>query len=271
MKLAIFIHYSEKNIVEEYVKFYLKNLHLYFDKIVIVTSSLNLTKNDFSEDNKIDLIYDEKNGYDFGKLYLALNSIEIDLYDRIGFFNDSSILFNNLDMIFDTIDTCNSDFIGLTDSMEIIPGYITENNYHLQSYFLIFNNRAISKLQQFFIDIDFVNFFKINLSPRDLRMKIIVECEIGLTQYMMSHRIKTYSIFKSEDIIVQYARDVKATNIHIILWKELIEMGYPFIKKKIVYDGFDPVLEKPYLPNFSQWKNIVAEYASEEFKNLNIL
>lgn len=269
--VAIFIHYSTNHKVEKYVKFYIEKILDFFDSIIVVTNLVSPSVNDFSNNLKVSVIKEETNNYDFGKFYLAFKHLNLDNYDKIALINDSAVLFNDLDLIFTKGDSLNKDFWGITDSKEIVPGYITQNTYHIQSYFLIFNKKAIPILDRFFKNINIEEFFKQNLSVRELRMKIVVDLEIGLSQFMLKNNITAGSIFSCNELAQKFKRDINKLNLHIALWKELIEMGYPFIKRKIVTNGFDPVYEKNLIDSFLGWQTIIKEYSSEEFKKLNII
>jgi len=51
---------------------------------------------------------------------------------------------------------------------------------------------------------------------------------------MIRNKIKPTSWFKSIEFSKEYNIPLEKINLHIMFWEELIEKGYPLIKKKIV-------------------------------------
>jgi lipopolysaccharide biosynthesis protein len=270
-KLAIFVHYSPKGIVYPYVKYYISKLYDHFDHILVVTNTQSVKTMDFSP-KPVEMLVFKNEGYDFGMFYKALNSIDILQYETIGYFNDSNILFKDLFKTFDEGKKLNCDIWGITDSIEGVPGYKVKNTHHIQSHFLVFEKNAIPLLFTFFDSISFSDVFNADIPLRDLRLKVITECEMGITEFYTSKKFKVGSIFDCKTFISQHSDMKPNTNMHIFLWKELIENGYPFIKKKIVNNGFDPVYEpKSSLPSFEGWRPLVDRYMDNNAKSLKIL
>ena len=200
--LCIFINFNRKDIISNYVKVYVKELLNYFDELIIVTNTLHAKPEDYSNSNKIDIRNFKNEGYDFGLFFKTLNSIDKKEYYRIAFINDSNILFKKLDKVFNWKNNNDADLWGITDSREGVPGYKMTNTYHIQSHFLIFEKKAINLLDNFFKSINFHKVFSVkNLKERDLRLKIVSECEMGITSYMMRNGIKVKSIFHCDTFI----------------------------------------------------------------------
>lgn len=86
---------------------------------------------------------------------------------------------------------------------------------------------------------------------------------MGITEYITEKGFSVGSMFEVKKFSPKYIKvPPDRVNMHIKLWKELIENGYPFIKKKIVVNGFDPIHEpKHTLPDFSGWKDVVKRYS----------
>ena len=172
-------------------------------------------------------------GYDFGLFYRALHSIDFKTYDRIAFVNDSNILVGSFKNIFKWGDGNDCGMWGLTDSLESPPALRGQNTYHIQSHFMIFEKAAINLLDQFFKSINFEKY--LTTSTQHLRVQIINNCEIGLSQFMLKNRVKLGSYFSVKDkaspnfIFANYRH-----NVHVYKWEELIKGGYPLIKRKLV-------------------------------------
>lgn len=227
--LCYFVCYTE-TIPDNSDLRYINELKNHFDQVVILTNYEYMGKYTDCE-----FVILENKGYDFGFLYQAINDKDLTEYHSISFVNNSNILLENknLNEFFKWLDQQDSKFCGITDSSEMASLNELDAPYHIQSHFLIFKEEAIILLQEFFLIINFERFFLIE-NKKQLRHAIIIECEIGLTQFMIRNRIKPASWFKSIEFSKEYNIPLDKINLHIMFWKELIEKGYPLIKKKIV-------------------------------------
>jgi len=269
--LCIFVNFS-KTKTDNYIKVFVEELCNHFDKMLFVTNLENITEPAILNNPKIRILCFKNEGYDFGMFYKSLFFIDVFDYTRIALINDSNILFNKLDNIFSWGNSCAADLWGITDSGQGSPGVFNENTYHIQSHFLVFENKSIQILHNFFSYISFQNIFETKLKQKDLRLKVIADCEIGLTQYMLSHDLQVDAFFKYKDFVPAKSFDNPSSiNMHIILWKELIQNGYPFIKKKIVLHDFDPeYIPLECLPDFSDWKDIVRKHMFSKLAFIDI-
>lgn len=264
--LCIFINFSVKK-TDNYIKVFVEELCNHFDKLLFVTNLENTAEPELLDNPKIRVLSFKNEGYDFGMFYKSLFFIDILDYKRIALINDSNILFNKLDHVFSWGNNCTADLWGITDSGQGSPGVFTNNTYHIQSHFLVFEYKSIQLLHDFFSHIGFHKIFEIKLKKNDLRLRIIADCEIGITQYMLSHNLKVDAFFKYKDFTPANSfENPSSINMHILLWKELIQNGYPFIKKKIVLHDFNPkYVPNECLPDFSDWKSVVLDNLSKEF------
>ena len=262
--LAVFVHYGESKKFPNYVEYYIKQLVEYFDEVIVTYNERPYVyKVPTIEGVKYLSIINE--GYDFGCFYKVLKDLNTTKYHTIGFFNDSNVVFSSIGKVLEWGFKSNLDMWGITDSHECPPGVNSRKSYHIQSHFIVFGIGAIAKLNDFFKHIAFERFFDIK-DNRILRLKIISNIEIGMSQYMLDLGLRLGSFFKSESFIPSVSkRDYHTTNVHIWLWKELILNGYPFIKKKLVVNGFDPKQDPPNtLPNFNNWQTVVMKFCNEE-------
>jgi glycosyltransferase involved in cell wall biosynthesis len=224
--LCYFVCYTETTPDNSDLR-YINELKKHFDQIVILTNYEHMGKYTDCEFEILD-----NKGYDFGFLYQAINGKDLAGYHSISFVNNSNILLKDktLDEFFEWVHQQDSKFCGITDSSETVNEL--DESYHIQSHFLIFKDEAIILLQRFFTIINFERFFLIE-NQKQLRHAIIIECEIGLTQFMIRNRIQPVSWFRSIEFSKEYNMPLDKINLHIMFWKELIEKGYPLIKKKI--------------------------------------
>src|SRR5574344_839427 len=138
-RLAIFAHFDKKNIIDDYVLFYVNQLKKYCDKVLFYSLS-DLDENELQKLDDVILV--KHNEYDFGSykrgFFFAKEQNLLEDIDELLFVNDSCYCINSLDKIFNY--SFKLDFWG-----------IIENNFgfkklgkfcfsifepHLQSWFL---------------------------------------------------------------------------------------------------------------------------------------
>jgi lipopolysaccharide biosynthesis protein len=207
--ICFFSSYFPGEKVPEYIKFYLNELVRHFSEVVYITTEKVITDSDagFLKEKNIRLMLVRNEGYDFGMWHKGLNSIDTSIYDRIGLVNDSCILFNKLDDFFAWVNNGAYDYCGFT-----------ENNaprYHLQSYFLVVNKRAIAMLKEY-LDKN---------GPKPTLKEVIITYELGLSDYMLKAAMNVAAYYKAIN------RFGDPTWVRA---KELISNGYPLIKKRII-------------------------------------
>jgi len=226
---------------------YLKEISQYFSETIVTTNYRGY----------IDLPYTfrsyKNEGYDFGQFYKVLKSIDLNQYNRIALVNDSNSLVGKFDKIFNWGNKSKLDIWGLTDSQQRHPQVKDIHSYHVQSHFLVFEKRALSLLPAFFNKIEFEKKF-MKESNVELRSKIIVNCEYGLTYFMQQYNLKVgarYSIKNWKPM------KNKFLNMHVTYWEELINDGYPLIKNKLLRGEWDNIGQDS-IPNpKNKWKYMV--------------
>ena len=174
-----------------------------FDKIV----KTNLLGSDF-------LLVRENIGFDFGAWSHIINIIPaIWSANSILFVNNS--FYGNLYKSSYTISSIlNSsyDVIGLTDSYEY--------QWHIQSYFFILKNTALSNLR--------LRKFWSSMTSFDQKDDVIKHYELEMTHFFRSVGLKVKVIFPSCFL------NKKENPLHD-RWKELISKGFPFVKKELLH------------------------------------
>lgn len=258
--LCVFIHFSKSEFIPKYVEIYVNELSLHFDDVVFVLNK-RVIKSDLTLFNKnITLQLIKNEGYDFGMFYKVIQTIDPNEYSRIACINDSNVLFNKLNPIFSWAETKNYDFWGLIDSYEK-PWFSTHiNNYHLQSHFIVFNERAIQLLPLFFASIHTEEILKeTNLTK--LRQNVINSWEIGLSQFMIQNGLSSGSYINSEIYSRKYLSGQKK-NIGHLLYPQLIRDGYPLLKKKIIFNR----KLKDIFRFQTSWKKLIRLFGNQEWE-----
>jgi len=231
--LLIFVHYNREEPyihLPEYVKKYVKTLMPFFTDTVISSNYKG------PEWNGVPIMRFENLGYDFGFFYQALQNIKSGEYERIAFVNDSNevVKLGSFNNIFKWANQEENELWGLTDNSH-------GNEYHVQSHFLAFEKKGIERLSSFFNSIKFEEDYLVpsggvnQISIQELKSKVINGCEVGLSQFFIKSAMKIGSYFSvsnlkcPEPMLLNYKG-----NVHINQWKELVDNGYPLIKREII-------------------------------------
>ena len=231
--LCLFIHFHNSNKIPYYVQLYVNELARFFDDVVLLSNQQGAYKPD-ELSNNVQVVYQKNKGYDFGRFFQFIQTIDITLYKQIGCVNDSNVLIKSLDEFFAWKKLENYDMVGMLDSYQN-PHFCTfKNSYHLQSHFLIFNPRAIALLDAYFISVDLECLFR-ETNLKKLRKDVINAWELGVSNYMIKSGMQLCSYFKAEEMtrICQFPKDC---NAGLVLSSELVKMGYPIIKKKVIFE-----------------------------------
>lgn len=260
--LCIFIHFSEQQHIPYYVGIFVNELAKFFDEVVLLSNNKTL-KSTPNLSSNVSIKFQKNEGYDFGRFYNYYKTINKDDYYRLACINESNILINKLDNILNWDSIIHFDFYGLVDSYERPWFSKSLNTYHIQSHFLVLHKNAIDLLDDYFHTVNFDELFH-EKNPKALRCKVIEKWEIGLSQFM-----------KSKGLIIGHYIDCKEltqkcnirmdSNISHILYKELLMSGYPFLKKKVIFDQKMGFWKSPPI-----WKDLIKKYGNAEW-NLDIL
>ena len=253
-KLCIFLHYFPEGYYPIYVQYYLNELCLHFDEVRMVTNRREIEKAPELLNKDISIQYVENEGYDFGMFYKAFQEIDPSEYDQIACINDSNILFGELKPFLKWGISQQVDFWGLVDSYEA-PWFSSHtNNYHIQSHFLVFNEKAINSLPAFFNALD-VNYIYAEKDTKKLRRFIVDKWEIGLSQFLLNMGLTSASYFNSLSLRSKY--NSKGKNVTHSLYQELIKEGYPLLKKKVALKRS----WRSFLGWEEPWEKLIKEYA----------
>lgn len=221
MKVCLFSSYSEKDTIDNYIKIYLDELKLYFDSVIFITNNKNLNNQEllYLSESNIEIKIVDNEGYDFGMWYKALQDIDIMSCEQIAFVNDSCILFNSLNGFFESMNSSDADYYGITDSNQI--------SYHIQSYFIVARgSKCINSIFEY---------YKSNgiIKTGDVRQGVINVYEVGLSKYLIDNGFRLGSMFNCKNFY-----NSLHINISIMNSIDIINKGCPMIKKKLVFNTF---------------------------------
>jgi len=215
--ICFFSSYYPSGNIPCYVKVYLEELIRHFTQVVFLTNEKPLSNADlaFLSQNNIEHRLYENKGFDFGMWRKALREFPANEFDRIGFVNDSCILYGKLDSFFEWMNKEGPDYCGMTDSNAL--------SYHIQSYFLVINKPAIPVV---------IEYLKENAEPGNMK-DVINRFEVGLSKLVGEHKLKLAARYSHKEYKGEF-------NPMLVFADKLIREGIPLIKKKILFSSFRP-------------------------------
>lgn len=153
-------------------------------------------------------------GYDFGSWAVALDTLPaIAGAERVILTNDSMAgPFAPLGPLIERMESSAADVIGMTDTRQFAP--------HLQSYFLSFRGGVLAEppLRRFFAGV----------RHERSKWQIIKRYEIGLAEVLRRAGYGVTSAFHATSVVEPDENPV------IIGWAQLLERGFPFVKRQIL-------------------------------------
>ena len=229
-RVAIFAHYDKNNIIQDYVLYYLQELHKLVDNIIFVSDS-NLSDKELEKIKKdtICTLAEPHGEYDFGSYKRGFNkALELGILDNceeLIFANDSCYApLLPFEELFNRMSTQPIDFWGVTmntHGIELQDNQIKQcMTEHIQSYFIAFK-RQIFQSQIFS---DFINSIKkLNSKP-----EIIINYEIGLSKKLTEagYKFDVYSTISKKKSV---PNAVLSNALQIIKTEKT-----PFLKRNIM-------------------------------------
>ncbi len=262
-KACVFPHYFDQNHIPYYVCLYVNELSHYFDTIVVVTNKRTIENRLEIQSGAITILEVDNEGYDFGMFYKGYQFLRNQNHETIACINDSNILFGNLKFLFDWASEQKVDFWGLMDA-NIRPSFSShQNNYHIQSHFLVFNKAAILLLDRYFDQLEIAAIFNIK-DPKAVRKRVINDWEIGVSQYLLQNNLTCKAYLNYADLkklgIENDEKKNAAVNISLDLYRQVIESGVPVLKKKIITS----LKPKHVFSKQNSWKRLIEKYSESE-------
>ncbi|WP_167483010.1 rhamnan synthesis F family protein [Leptospira perdikensis] len=223
-RLVLFSTFSTTGKVSKNLTFYLRKLHeLGSDIVLIDTSPISLPEEIESIRPFIkQYIWRENFGYDFGSWKVGLSETkDWKSYEQIVLTNDSVYgPLTPLQPIFSKFVNTDIDVWGLTDSYEF--------DYHLMSYFLVFQNNVLKSeaFERFWNQFVFY--------PTRWKKLLILEYEVGGTKYWKKNHFKM-SVFIPFISLSPNTDKTYYINPTHVFWNTIItEHGFPFLKRDLI-------------------------------------
>jgi lipopolysaccharide biosynthesis protein len=255
-KIALFVHYDPGGIVRDHVLHYLLALREAGFSIVFVTNSGALRADAQTAVSRLcaAVMIRRNVGYDFGAMREVIVRLGLprDNTEQLVIANDSVYgPLRPLSDLLDRVDFAEADVWGCTESWQV--------RYHLQSYFLVFGERALRHPAW--------SAFWARVRPVQSKEWIIRNYEVGLTQMLLRAGLRCRAIWPYAELVkrvdpdwvvarededeaaadpivamrknhARYIRDSavlrRPLNPTADLWRQLLLSGFPFVKRELL-------------------------------------
>lgn len=271
-RVALFIHFDRNGVVRRHVLDYLEALRDAGLSVAFVTNSGQLNDDSMARLQAICacVLVRRNIGYDFGAMRESLTRLGLPRPETefVVLANDSVYgPLRPLHEMLARVDFAKADIWGATESWQ--------RRYHLQSYFLVINRAAMTSKAWH----DFWS------TVRPVRSKhwVVTRYEVGLTQKLLGAGLRCAALWPYQDLVRRIDTSVltsddeapvdpfiDARRIHTgrishaaverlplnptaELWRQLLQAGFPFIKRELLRDNPAKVLD------IADWHNVVGE------------
>lgn len=238
-RICLFAGYDATNKIQDYVLYYLRKLSKEADIYYLADCAMPAEELEKLSGITKKAIAFRHQKYDFGswqELVKLIGWHEIEQYDELIFANDSCYgPFFPFSEVFERMQSQKVDFWGMTQSNHI--------RYHLQSYFLVFNNKII-KNNKFR---DFVS----AIEHKDIFMDIVKSYEIGLTK-----------LLEEEGFIAKAAFVKPGFQKNLCVYpNQLLKYRCPLIKVKCFIPIYNHLND--WYPSLKKTLNVQSQYNCE--------
>lgn len=258
-RIAVFVHFDPAGEVQRYVLPYLQALQDQGLDIIFVTNSGKLTEHARTALRPLcaAILVRRNLGYDFGAMRDGLQhaAAKPETTDLVLVLNDSVYgPLTDIGPMLDRINFSQADVWGATESYQ--------NRYHLQSYFIAVGPRALASK-------GWSSFWR-SVRPVRNKLWVIVNYEVGMTRTMLKHGLSCAALYPYQDLIIRIdpsplvkkGKDVpdetdpfvinrKTHLTHVLysashrvpmnptaeLWRQMMEVRFPFIKRELLRDN----------------------------------
>jgi glycosyltransferase involved in cell wall biosynthesis len=216
--VCIFAHYDCDSKIKPSVVFYLQKLARDFD-IIFVSNAESMSEDELAKISPYIChgIVKKNNGYDFGSWATGIQFLgdKLSQLDLLLLANDSVLgPFSDLGGVVDKMQTTQSNVFAVSDSFEI--------NYHLQSYFVLYDQLAINSEV-------FLNFW-LDFNVVEDKLLLILKNEIGFSQQLIDNGLKLGALVPASELGF-------LNNSHVYWKKSILQYHSPFIKIELLRDN----------------------------------
>lgn len=264
--LCLIAHYSSTGIVHEYFLYYIEKLKgCGFDVVVCSSSDILKTEVLKLRESAVGVLYQENYGWDFGLWKSALLRFKNEIRLRTQF---KSILITNdsvygpltdLNSIFKEMQDKGTDFWGMSESFEV--------SSHIQSYFIVFNQRVIQSdfFWNFWEGAKYYFDKRAVISNYELLLgKLFLDMGFLWSTYISKEKIQEASIQNKT-----LRKSINEINPTIQLWESLIyNFNFPFIKGELLRKRMVPKEKFEKIMNHLSRSGYPISYIEEHLKSI---
>jgi len=239
-RICLFAAYDPEGVIDDYVIHYLKELSQYADIHYLADCEMSQEELIKITPYTISASAYKHRKYDFGSWSELIQTIgwnEIEKYEELILANDSQYLVGDIGQFLSTMESRNLDFwAGLAVCEEYLGGripieqFIASNNIletslTFVSSFLVLSRDLFSKA--------FIRNFFAEIFPVKDRLQVYAKYELGLSRLIFRHKIKFGTFI--EDLFTQ-------SSIYTNSAFYFLTLGYPFIKIKVFFSKYYPII-----------------------------
>lgn len=214
-RLILYCHYSTREQLPVYVQYALRKLSETGYSVRVLTNDRHLDGEARALLDRLGLPLHvfENRGYDFGMWLRHLRRLHVEELERLVLINDSVVYFQDkFREFFGRADRTEGQLVGLTSNDEVFP--------HVQSFFLYLKPPAIRFAFEYLDRVGILDDFD----------EVVVRQEIGLSHHLRACGLRTEALYPH----TRYRRPI------LFSYRELIEEGGGFIKRKLLDKSFRP-------------------------------
>lgn len=274
-RVAIFVHYDPDGIVQPFVATYVRSLHALGFSVVFVTNSGRLAPASEALLRPLcSAILIRRNiGYDFGAMRDGLRHAALprDNTEMALIVNDSVYgPLGDMRGMVERIDFDEADVWGATESYQ--------TRYHLQSFFIAVGRKALESKA-------WASFWK-SVRPVRAKLWVILNYEVGMTRALLKDGLRCAAVYPYKELLARIdptpladakREEVDETDPFVInrrthlsrmlysashrmpmnptaeLWRQLLESGFPFLKRELLRDNPAGVID------VADWRDLTRD------------
>jgi len=280
-KIVVFVHFDPAGELQAYMLPYLRALQEHGFDTVFVTNSGRLAKEARAalEPLCAAILVRRNIGYDFGAMRDGLRHADAKpaTTDLLLVLNDSVYgPLSEIGPMLERIDFTRADVWGATESYQ--------NRYHLQSFFIAVGPAALASKA-------WASFWK-SVRPVRNKLWVILHYEVGMTRDMLKHGLRCAALYPYKDLIARidptplvkkdreepndtdpFVINRKTHLMHVLysashrvpmnptaeLWRQLMQVRFPFIKRELLRDNPARVID------LVDWRDVARQTYDADF------
>ncbi|TGM96650.1 hypothetical protein EHR10_18140 [Leptospira yasudae] len=264
--LCLVAHYSSTGIVHQYFLYYIEKLKdCGFDVVVCSSTAILETEIVKLKESAVGILFQENYGWDFGLWKSALlrfkNEIRLRTQLKSILITNDSVYgpLTDLNSIFSEMQDKEIDLWGMSESFEV--------SSHMQSYFIVFNQRVIQSdfFWSFWEDVKYYFDKRAVISNYELRLgKLFLDKGFQWSAYISKEKIQKASI--QNNVL---GKSIDEINPTLQLWEPLIySFNFPFVKGELLRKRMIPKGKFEKMMNYLSISGYPISYIEDHLKSV---